>query len=302
MADPLPGGGPPYRHLLCPVDFSPVSRAALEWALGFAREIGARVTVLHVVDETLLSVGNLVAVPGALEEMRQRADETVTAWKREIDFGNARVEVAEGAPAQAILSAAHRSAVDLVVMGTFGLSGFQKLLLGSVTEKVLHRVQVPLLTVSSKVGGEGLTSGPKTLLMAIDLGEDAPLVIRHGVWLAAHYRAELLAVHAAPIPAVLLDERTLQMVPAEALLSIEESLIRERRAQLEAMLPKVATEVEIVVKVGGGFDVLRSVVRERSVDFVVMGAGGRGAGRLLWLGSTTHKMVRSAECPVLIAR
>jgi nucleotide-binding universal stress UspA family protein len=68
------------------------------------------------------------------------------------------------------------------------------------------------------------------------------------------------------------------------------------------MLPKVATEVEIVVKVGGGFDVLRSVVRERSVDFVVMGAGGRGAGRLLWLGSTTHKMVRSAECPVLIAR
>jgi nucleotide-binding universal stress UspA family protein len=299
-----PGNGPPYRHLLCPVDFSGVSRTALEWTLGFAREIGARVTVLHVLDETLVSVGNLFAAPWALDEMRGRAEETLAAWKRELDFGNARVEVVEGVPSQAILSAAHRGEVDLLVMGTFGLSGFQKLFLGSVTESVLHRVKVPLLTLSPNVGGEERRAflKPKTLLMALDLGEDSAVVVRHGVWLAAHYRAKILAAHAAPIPLVLLDDRTLQMVPVEVLASIEESLIEERRTELQALLAEFATGVEIAVKVGAPFDVLRSLVRERSVDLVVMGAGGRGAARLLWLGSTTHKMVRSAECPILIAR
>jgi nucleotide-binding universal stress UspA family protein len=304
MTGTAPGDRTPYRHLLCPVDFSDISRTALEWSLGFAGEVGARVTVLHVVDTSLLSVGNLVGVPGVLGEMRRRAEETLTGWKHELDFGSARVEVVDGVPADAIVSAAHRQDVDVLVMGTFGLGGFQKLLLGSVTEKVLHRVKIPLLTLSPKVGEREIKASvrPKTLVMAIDFGEDSPTVVRHGVWLAEHYRAKLVVAHAVPIPAVLLDDRTLQMVPVEALVSIEESLIEERRKELEEMLPNVETEVETVVAVGAPFDILRALARERSADLIVMGAGGHGAARLLWLGSTTHKIVRSAECPVLIAR
>jgi nucleotide-binding universal stress UspA family protein len=298
------GGSPPYRHLLCAVDFSDISRSALEWTLAFAKDTGARVTVLHVLDKTLLSVGNLVAAPGAIEEMRRRADEALAAWKGELDFGKARVEVVDGVPADAIVSAAHRSDVDLVVMGTFGLSGIQKLLLGSVTEKVLHRLKVPLLTISPRVEERELRDSvrPKTLVMAIDLDEDSPLVIRHGVWLAGHYRAKLLAVHAAPIPAVLVDDRTFQMIPPEALVAIEDSLLSERREMLKGLLPPVDTEVEIVVTMGAPFDVLRTLVRERSADLLILGAGGHGDARLLWLGSTSHKMVRSAACPVLIVR
>jgi nucleotide-binding universal stress UspA family protein len=257
-----------------------------------------------VVDTRVLSVGNLFAVPGALREMRQRAEEALTTWRHDLDFGNARVEVIDGVPADEIVSAAHRNDVDLVVIGTFGLGGVQKLLLGSVTEKVLHRVRVPLLTLSPKVGEPELKASvrPKTLVMAIDLGENSGAVIRHGVWLAEHYRAKLVAAHAVPIPMVLLDDQTLQMVPVEELVSIEESLVEERRRELEAMLPKVETEVEIVVTVGAPFEVLRMLARKRSADLVVMGAGGHGAAALQWLGSTSHKMVRSAECPVLIAR
>jgi nucleotide-binding universal stress UspA family protein len=138
--------------------------------------------------------------------------------------------------------------------------------------------------------------------MAIDLDEDSPLVIRHGVWLAGHYRAKLVAVHAAPIPSVLVDDRTFQMVPPEALIAIEDSLLEERRKKLEGLLPRVETEVEIVVVMGAPFDVLRTLARERSADLLILGAGGRGEARRLWLGSTTHKMVRSAACPVLIVR
>ncbi len=298
------GGGTPYGHLLCPVDFSQVSRAALEWSLGFAREVGARVTILHVVDTRGLSIGNLFAVPGSLEEMRQRAEEMVVGWRRETDFGGARVEVAEGVPVDGILAAAHRSDVDLVVMGTYGLGGLQKLLLGSVAEKVLHRLKVPLLALSPKSIDRkaDASSRPKTILMALDLREDSTAVIRHAVWLAEHYRAKLVAAHAVPIPAMVVDDRSLQMVPVEELVSLEASLVEERRRELRAILPAMETDVEIVVTLGGPFEVLRTLARERSADLVVMGSGGHGAAGLVWLGSTSHKMVRSAECPVLIAR
>lgn len=294
----------PYGHLLCPVDFSDVSRAALEWSLEFAKEVGARVTIFHVVDTRGLSLGNLFAVPGSLEEMRRRAEEMFTAWRHEIDFGGARMEVADGVPVEGIVAAAHRNDVDLVVMGTFGLGGFQKLLLGSVTEKVLHRLKVPLLTLSPKLRERktGLSSRPRTVIMALDLREDSTAVIRHAVWLAEHHQAKLLAAHAVPVPAVALDDRTLQMVPVEELVSIEATLVEARRRELRAMLPEVETEIEIVVAVGAPFEVLRRIARERSADLVVMGAGGHGASDVVWLGSTSHKMVRSAECPVLIAR
>ena len=296
--------GTPYKHVLCPVDFSDVSRAALEWSLRFAKEVGARLTILHVVDIRGLSVGNLVAVPGSLDEMRQEAEEMLITWRHDIDFGGARVEVADGVPSDGIVSAAHRNDVDLVVMGTYGLGGLQKLLLGSVTEKVLHHLKVPLLTLSPKLMDRktSASSKPKTVVMALDPGEDSTAIIRHAVWLAEHYQAKLVAAHAVPIPAVLLDDRTLQMVPVEELASLEASLVEERRKELSAMLPRIETEVEIVVTVGAPFEVLRALARERSADLMVMGAGGHGASGLLWLGSTSHKMVRSAECPVLIAR
>ena len=76
----------------------------------------------------------------------------------------------------------------------------------------------------------------------------------------------------------------------------------EGRRELRAMLAEVETEVKIVVAVGAPFEVLRAIARERSADLVVMGAGGHGGSDLLWLGSTSHKIVRSADCPVLIAR
>jgi nucleotide-binding universal stress UspA family protein len=299
-----PGSGTPYGHLLCPVDFSDVSRAALEWSLGFADEVGAHLTILHVVDTRGLSIGNLFAVPGSLDEMRRRAEEQLIAWRHEIDFGRAGVEVAEGVPHEGIVFAAHRNDVDLVVMGTYGLGGLQKLLLGSVAEKVLHRVKVPMLTLSPKLMDRkaGAAPGRKTVVMALDLREDSTTVVRHAVWLAEHYHAKLVAAHAVPIPAVVLDDRTLQMVPVEELVSIEALLVEERRRELGKMLPKIETEVEIVVTVGAPFEVLRTLVRERSADLVVMGAGGHGASDVVWLGSTSHKMVRSAECPVLIAR
>src|SRR3972149_4144898 len=110
----------PYRHLLCPVDFSETSRRALEWSSRFSKAVGARLTVLHVVDTALLSVGNLVAVPGVFDELRRRAEEAVVELKRNVDLAHAVFEIAEGTPEEVVVRVGNQADVDLLVMGTHG--------------------------------------------------------------------------------------------------------------------------------------------------------------------------------------
>ncbi|HEX9726498.1 MAG TPA: universal stress protein [Vicinamibacteria bacterium] len=293
----------PYRHLLCPVDFSESSRRALEWSSRFSKEVGARLTVLHVVDTELLSIGNLVAVPDAFGELRRRAEEALTALKREIDLGHADVEIVGGVPEDVLVTAANQRDVDLLVMGTHGLSGFQRFLLGSVTEKVLHRALVPLLALSPWVEPQQTMGfrAPRTIVMAIDFGPESQSVLRHGIWLAEHFRAKLVALHVVSVPYVVLNESSFEPVAQLQLERITESLIAERRKDLEGMLPEsTGGEKEVVLTVGSPFESLRNVVEDRSGDMVILGAGGHGNAGIRWLGSTCHKVVRWASCPVMV--
>ena len=293
----------PYKHLLCPVDFSEASRRALEWSSRFSKAVSARLTVLHVVDTRLLSLGNLVAVPDVFDELRLRAEEAVVELKRNVDLTDAALEIAEGVPEDVVVRTANRGDVDLLVMGTHGLSGFQKLLLGSVTEKVLHRVQVPLLSIAPSVetGPPGIPD-PRTILMAIDFGPESQSVVRHGTWLAEHFRAKLIALSAVRVPYVVLNESSFEPLTRMEVERLTESLVSKRRSDLEALLPESASAERAVVRVGAPFEVLRDVVQERSADMVILGAGGHGDAGIRWLGSTCHKMVRLAPCPVMVVR
>jgi len=293
----------PYKHLLCPVDFSDSSRRALEWSSRFSRAVGARLTVLHVVDTGLLSLGNLVAVPNAFDELRRRAEEAIVELKRNVDLGHAAVEIAEGVPEDVVVDAANRGDVDLLVMGTHGLSGFQKFLLGSVSEKVLHRAQVPLLSISPSVEKTAGGGDPRTVLMAIDFGPESQAVVRHGTWLAEHFRAKLIALHVVRVPYVVLNESSFEPLTRMEVDRLTESLVSKRREDLEALLPESAGgERETMVRVGAPFEVLRAVVEDRAVDMVILGAGGHGEAGIRWLGSTCHKLVRLAPCPVMVVR
>jgi nucleotide-binding universal stress UspA family protein len=237
-------------------------------------------------------------------ELRQRAEEQIAAWKEELDLSRARVLLLDGAPADSIVETADDSKADLLVMGTHGLSGFQKLLLGSVTEKVLHRVQKPLLSISvQSEAGEETVWAPKKILMAVDFGAESESVVRHGVWLAEHYGAELVAANVVPVPYVVLNDRTVERLSPEQLEHLKDSLTSERRRRLEELLPESSSvKTTIATVVGSPFDSLRDLRKEHAADLVVMGAGGHGPGSLGWLGSTCHKMVRSAACPVLVVR
>ncbi len=137
----------PFRRILCPVDFSGGSRAALELAADLARRDRALLTVLHVTRSRWPGDQGVV-VPGP--EPEREEIEMLARWTADAErlVGGTASSVLLSAPAiEAILGYARDDATDLIVMSTHGRTGLRRQVLGSVAEGVLRAAPCPVLVV-----------------------------------------------------------------------------------------------------------------------------------------------------------
>jgi nucleotide-binding universal stress UspA family protein len=137
----------PFSHVLCPVDFSPSSRAAAELAIELAHAGGGGVTLLHVVEMAFAS-GEILPI-GIYRDLNRRAADLLDAWVRELT-ANAAIPVIQqtrlGNPTAEVLGALDADRTfDLVVMGSHGRTGLPRLALGSVAEKTVRHAHCPVL-------------------------------------------------------------------------------------------------------------------------------------------------------------
>ncbi len=145
---------PRVNTILVPVDFSPGSEAAVEWAQALADAFSARFILLHVVDTSTSAViggpGGVLAPPPPpmlLDELRDEARKAVAELASRVP--GATTLIREGAPRQEILVAAKDLGADLIVMGTHGRTGLAHLLFGSVAEHVVRHATAPVFTIRS---------------------------------------------------------------------------------------------------------------------------------------------------------
>jgi nucleotide-binding universal stress UspA family protein len=142
----------PIKVILHPTDFSPRSGQALQLACVLARDAGARLIVLHVLERPLIVYSGVALAPPAPppseEERRQRREQL-----RQVRPPDPAVAVEyrleEGDPATAIVQVAQEAGCDLIVMGTHGRTGLARLLMGSVAEKVVREAPCLVLTVKT---------------------------------------------------------------------------------------------------------------------------------------------------------
>lgn len=145
-----------FRRILCATDFSPASRGALRLAVALAGKSRARLLIAHVVSPVgILDVEAIVRprIRAALEAaMRRSAEKRLAALLARARRSHVAAEaiVLSGVPDEALTRAARRSRVDLVVMGTHGRSGVERVLLGSVASKVIATAPCPVLTVRAR--------------------------------------------------------------------------------------------------------------------------------------------------------
>lgn len=176
-------------NVLAPIDFSPPSKLALDYGVAFARAFHANLTLLHVVD-------NMRVPPSQVhteDVVRRMAELLSPEDKGDLDV---RIITKSGAAENEILSTIREENVDLVVLGTHGRGILGRALIGSVTEKLLRKLSIPVLTVCHAAGF--LKFG--RILFATDLSEASESAFKFALDLTRARRSDLTILHALNFP------------------------------------------------------------------------------------------------------
>lgn len=297
------------QRILCPIDFSDISAHALEQAMAVAGWYSARLTVLHVhpavnrtyaataTDESAMQGPAQFELDAARERMAEACAPASAAGVP------CDIVVTAGQPVHAILHHISELPADLVVMGTHGTGGFQHLLLGSVTEKVLRKAACPVLTVPPRA--HTATTRLDRVLCAVDFSDWSVKAAAAAASVAREANATLTLLHVLewpwhepPVPS---DEG----IPPE-----QAAVLNEYRRYLEASARSRLEDVANTVAADGPAPTLRTrfgkphvelmeEARHSGADLIVLGVRGRNAVDVSLFGSTTNQIVRRATCPVL---
>lgn len=189
-----------FQSILCPVDFSETAADGLRYGAAIARREGGRLTVAYVNDPLLVTAASIALhdrrmARRSARELREFVSTVLSAeTSRRLHL---KLRVSIGPPADEILRAAARD-FDLVVMGTQGLSGVNRLLLGSTTQRVIRRSAVPVLAVRRRPGQGAAVpaSWPGArILAAIEYGPQSRQEAENVARIARSFGASLLLVH-----------------------------------------------------------------------------------------------------------
>ena len=301
------------RHILCPIDFSEYSRRALDHALAIARWYESTVTVLHVfspVPAVAFSPGPVVFEPMVFTPVarEQLLAETKTFADKEAARGiTIDAAVRAGTPAAEIVEEAVTISADLLVMGTHGRSGFNRLLLGSVAERVLRKASCPVMTVPGQLP-DAIPAAPvlyKRILCPVDFSASSLHALKYATSLAQEADGQLTVLHV--VEHIFENYRSAASVVDRSGMTIGDFL-KERGERLCRRLQKLAASapefcrVESLLSYGKPWREVLRVAAERQSDLIVMGVQGRGTADRFFFGSTTQHVAREAPCPVLTLR
>ena len=291
-------GSTMYDTILVPTDGSAGAEAAARHALNLASLFDSEVRFLSVVDKRSYS-GDLAGVDSLVADQREALVEGATnnlrpledlATETAVPFESS---IEHGVPHESILEYADEHDVDMVAMGTHGRTGLQRVLIGSVTERVVRTSDIPVLTTRA-VPNEH--SSYEDVLIPTDGSDAASAAIDHGLTIAERYDA---TVHALSVVDVSSLAGSYDVTPIiEAWKDDCERAVTEVAEAAESRDIDVSTEV----KQSTPYRAIKTYVENEGVDLVAMGTHGRTGLERYLVGSVTTRTVRTSDIPVLTVR
>jgi nucleotide-binding universal stress UspA family protein len=288
----------PHRNIeriLCPTDLSPDSDEALRYAIALARAYGAKLFVCHCVES---APPNFPVHVRGLSHIKGLFEESIGPYVSlgEFDKLNWEGVVEEGKAAETIVREAAERHVDLIVMRS-RRRPYAAALLGSTAESVCRTAPCPVLVthpeerewVNSSTGEIEL----KRILVSHDFSDYSELALSYAISLAQEYQTELHLLHVLPTGL----QNT--WYPAS------ESTFHQTARRLHYAVPAEThlwCKTIQSVKEGRPYQEILTYAEENSIDLICLGAQGTGYGKWTLFGSNADRVLRQAECPVLIAR
>ncbi|HKO05887.1 MAG TPA: universal stress protein [Candidatus Acidoferrales bacterium] len=286
------------KNVLFLTDFSDPSEAALPLAFATAREYGATVHALHVLVPQSYMYTAPDTTAAAIEAQEENAQSEMQRVESKLAGVTHDVRVVRGidvwAPVEEAIESCH---ADLIILGTHGRAGAQKMILGSVAEEVFRRSPVPVLTVGPRAS-EGMHGAARfhRVLHATDFSPEARYAAPYAVSLAQENQAHLVLLH-------VMDGRRNHSSPGGTGMSIA--------VAMHELLELVPSDAELwcrpepVVQYGQVAERILEEAKGRHADLIVLGVRG-AAGHLRaathFRRSVAYQVVANARCPVLTVR
>ena len=283
------------ERILCPVDFSDVSAKAYRYAQSIACHYHAKLILQNVVEVWQYPSGDFVRSPQYYDEFSQALTSSAEGeLRRFVDLcGGVEPEclVEANTAADAILCLVRARAISLVVMGTHGRRGFDRFMLGSVTERVLRYSPCPVLAIPQKDPvGNGMTGDSihvRRILCCVDFSTSSQQTVNHALSVAEAYGAELTALH------------VMDNLPEFTNVAIETDAVVDKLQKLLATSTLPAAKVHLEVRLGKAYREIVNFAAQDQSDLIVTGARGRNSMDLAVFGSTTYRIIQLYPGPVL---
>lgn len=296
-----------FKKILVPLDGSLTAEAALEAAMQLGRAFQAEILLVRSIQ---LAYAGMPMTAGAdwvwpqyeVEDSRREVNDYLETIRRAHDCPDCHVRsvALEGDPASCIVDTAQEEDVDLIVMTTHGQTGIRRAVFGSVTERVLHSVDCPVIVTRSK-------EPIRRILITLDGSPLAEQAIPSALELARAVNARIILLRVNEIVPVNPVEVAITWdwdIPEP-----EQKLLNERRRAAESYLKEVVTqfdlsdcEVETIVLDGTPVDRIQEFARLYGIDLIAMSTHEHTGLRRWLYGSVSSKVMRGSHCSMLIVR
>lgn len=280
-----------YRKILVAFDGSPSSQNALRYALELAKREKSWVKALAIVPDFEGDL-DLTAVKDIEEALRGCAERLMLEARAIAKDCGASVlaDYEQGEPFERIIGVAQSELCDLIVMGRRGTQALERVLLGSVAQRVIGYGDKDVLVVP-----KDCEPGLGHLLVALDGSPSSELASERAIEIARDYGAAVTAVSVVHTDPELYAEAP----------NVIDKLVLKARKILEQFASKAQAQgikPDLLVKEGEPYTKVVEAAAELGAGLIIMGSRGRtGAVRLL-LGSVAERVIGTAHCPVLVVR
>jgi len=288
------------KLIVCPIDFSEFSIRAYHYAVSLAEHYRAKLVAQHIVEPWRYPYADYAASQGDYQEfwraLREGGEERLREFVKKHTHDEIQPELAvhEGLAADSVLSFAQARKADVIVMGTHGRRGFDRLVLGSVTDRVMRTAPCPVLAIS-KLPHDFMAAGEERrqvhhlsrILFCTDFSENSERALNYAISATAEYDAELALLHVLEdVPSPLKTEETIAIATEQ----LNKLVPQEERKTLKT---------KTAVRIGKSYEQIIQFALEAQIDMVTMGVSGRGALDRAVFGSTTYRVIQLGPCPVL---
>jgi nucleotide-binding universal stress UspA family protein len=296
-----------FRHVLVPLDGSPLAERSLPYVLAVARAGTARLTLLQVLQQPATGVGSRVgAVEWEMIRVEGQSYLAAIAGRLRAHGVESHIELVQGATAEQIETFAARGAVDLVVMTSHGEGGVSSnWARGSTAQKVIATARTSILVVPTPAGAGPMEDEVRLrrMLLPLDCSRRAEFILPAAIALARRHDAELILAHV-----VLEPEMPRRMGPSREDVELAQNVVERNRREaarylreIQSRLASDSSRIQIRLCVGSKrAQALHELAQRERVDLVILAAHGSTGDAHQRYGGLAAKFLQEGYGPAII--